>query len=280
MRVMRGFMAVAAALCLARVAHAGPPSGSYVVEVFGFAGQVRLADQAPWLACGSDSHFQVCFHAFELAQDVFGNITSDMTAQMQFYSPIEPPSSFPMQQTGRVSGTWAHPKAKVSIKGAGPVVVHGLPGTGTGQIHFSCGLIQDFFTCGPATLKFCLTVPGLRDECVDVSHGPVQAIQAPPSDWDLTFQAQTDAKNQVSGTGEVVLSSSGQKIELLMTGKYDPKRDLATFRFVSTPTPGVTLSITRFSEATQPRSGLLQFKIGGTSAGRVDLSTVFTDHTP
>ncbi|HTO52717.1 MAG TPA: hypothetical protein VMR50_04955 [Myxococcota bacterium] len=284
MRVIAAVCAFLSAGSLPGALRAAAPAGSYTIEVsdpsiFPTGKEVGLVHDPAWKACALGNHYLVCLQG-NLSSDLFGVIHAEQAiAQVIAEDALQSTSSFPIEVSGKVAGTLTHPTAKLQARGEGPIDSGPLVGTGKASLHVSCRATVTIggFGCNALKMSFCFQPAVGRRDCADTGRQG-NSFRTQRSLLMITFQVTTDARNAVSGSGALDLPDTGDHVDLTVTGKYDAKRDLASFRFVSTPQPGVTLAISKFDDAAQPRSGQLGFVIGG-QHGAVDLSQVFVDHT-
>ena len=284
MRVIALTAALLAAGSLPAVALAAPPAGSYRIEVsepgsFPMGRSIDLVQEPIWGACAYGKDYLVCLEG-QLSSDPFGTIHADEAVAKLFAADSEQSSSsFPIEVTGNVSGTPTDSRARLRARGEGSVNAGSLVGTGKAVLRARCrASANGSFGCNTVTLSFCFQPEVGRRDC---TGGPElgTSFRGQRSSWTLTFRVTTDARDAITGSGALDLAGTGDHVDLVVTGKYDPKRDLASFRFTSTPQPGVTLWIRNFDEATQPTSGRLEFVVGG-AHGSLDLSQLSVGYTP
>jgi hypothetical protein len=274
-------MALAVCGLLTGQAWAGAPNGSHMARI-GEPNEIELIDDSSFDACNVFFSLPLlaCFQG-RLVEDLFGNVTAaDGRAQITFSSHgVQLESAFPVTLSGRVGGTFAHPALRLPIQGSGPVQFGDAVGTGKGSVKLVCvrapsgSLVDGQFDCRTAKMPFCVDVPGVGRGCASNRTIPRPGLHTKLSAWDFSFELATDPANVVSGTGTIDLDT-GEHVDLVATGKYDPRKDTSTLRFVSTPVAGITLTITRFSDSGERPTGRLDYKITGEAHARIDLVNV------
>jgi hypothetical protein len=264
-RFVSGLAAVGVVACLAPLgARAAAPSGPYEVTVGG-AQQVSLPYGAIH-TCVSGRDISVCFDVDYAANQV-GDIGGGGSLTLGGIAD----GTLPVTASGKASGTTISPKTKVLLKFGGAIEALGMPGTGKGTIAFSCqtiGMYVGVQSC-KGRVHLCGRVPGLGSECASAPISPdVLAYSGP---WTLTLDLATDAMNAVTGSAEVTLSTA-QTLDFEVAGKYNPKKDVSSLKFLGTGlAEKAQLSLKNFSPAAN--TGVLKFKLGG-EKGSVDLSTL------
>ncbi|HTO06287.1 MAG TPA: hypothetical protein VMR86_04445 [Myxococcota bacterium] len=266
---------------LAGAARAGAPSGSYTLRP---PDDAELIDDPDFHACTVfiSPNIVACFKG-HLVEDVFGSVSaSDGEAWVQ-YQHLGPPfyATFPVTLSGKMGGTFAHPQLKLPIRGSGTLQLGDDVGTGKGSVTLKCSRTPQagLWGCRPTSMPFCVDVPGVGKGCGVHKKIAGAAIRVKVSAWTFSFELATDASNAVTGTATLDLDT-GEHVDLVASGKYNPRSQSSSLRFVSTPVAGITFAITKLAD-TGPGSiptGLLDYKLTGEAHGRIDFSKVLVFH--
>lgn len=253
--------AAVVATCLAGAAWAEPPNGSYALAIGG-ANEIWTLE-GEYADCGGDSEVSGCVNT-NVSTSPSGAVTG--TGSFEIHGIVE--GDLAMSVAGQMSGRASDPRAKLTIAFAGSVTVEVEPGVflpadATGAFKVTCRNPMphaDRFTCR-GRIKLCVAALGRR-KC---SSGSIETLlHAEGGPWHAFLDLGTDPANAVTGTASAELAH-GVPGQYAGVGKYDPKKDRAKLKLVSTD-PGSKDKLTFSNVVTSGDSvvgGTLKFKVAG-----------------
>jgi hypothetical protein len=263
---------LASLLCVgSRQVAAAPPNGTSTATISG-ANQIFVSS-AHFHTSFSGAQIGLVFDA-DFSTDV-ANVTGTILGWGTLGVSGVAEGVVPIAAVGKIGGSPLHPKEALSLTFSGPIQLLGDSGFGSGAMKVRCSASE---TLGPQQLecagkvKFCATDPGFGHACASAPTNTV--LNTVGGDWDVELELATDAGNAVTGHATVTLASANV-LEYDVTGRYNPKTDRSTLKFVGAGLAAQTrLALKGFApDAGGGLAGLLKFKIAGQS-GVADLSTV------
>ena len=255
------------ALSVPQFAAAGPPSGSYTIDVPADPGIVVPAEaQASY--CETVEGITICLSG-EPATDGSGAIRGD--AQLEFTGEVE--GTLAGTFGGKVSGAAGDPRVAFTMEFAGQLYSWWENQTFDVQVTQRTKCIRDeiaggFYCQGP--LRTCASFEGSRVGCGSVRAGFV--VEEESAAWQLVLELATDERGVVTGTATVELET-GSVFAYAVTGKYDARRDSSSLRLAGLG--DASRSKLRLSSAVlsggTATAGTLDYQISG-QKGRTILS--------
>jgi hypothetical protein len=252
-------------LCLAGAAFAGPPQGGYSLEVGG--------NDEIWVPygtheeCGGDSNLQLCIES-DFATDSSGAVSA--TGSFNFTGFIT--GDLPMVATGQMGGSTAKPKGKVAISFSGPGTFTKkdgsvMSGTASGGGKLTCRHklpADELFICG-GRFKLCFEPEGLPRHCASAGGFEMEVLAA-GGPWTLLMDLATDDTGAVSGEVTANLATLAEPEFLVVSGKYNAKKDRSSLKLTSFAPSKDKLSFSNLVVGPGTlSSGKLTFRVSGQS---------------